>query len=544
MEKTKSRIIDIACANCGAAASFDIIHQNYCCTHCGSKVSIEEAGKLKQGFRKIHADRLRSSLKNHRLFSAVCTGCGANVVFEENEALSRCAFCGKSLLRRDYLLDDDLPEYVIPFAITQSEASELLLNWCRKNRTKPESAKLLDKADGLKGFYLPYELVRGPVHLKVSRMDGGRIYSCEGFISDEFVNRSKQLDNLLLDGMEPYDLDELTEFDPGYIAGQRVKISDISDNDLEKRAISEVEKLYTPAVRRVLETRAVDVSANVSCAMKLPVLLPVYYISDGEAMAAVNGQSGKVAVRAVRDSHYYFLPWWLKAVLATLIFALVSYGALRLFHMEHGGALYIAGILSLFFIIVTLCLYSDTTRNSFSVVSGRKIYTSEDSFTRENRELVASDKDAKRKVSDPVFFEKLDGTSRPVVLKFTTPMRVFRMALLCLVALFLPVIVALFLNGFDFERLNLGGSAVWFCIAVPVVPIYLLKFGIVELHNNPLIYTLEDGKAKRYRRKFTIDKDLLKIVLKALFVPPASIAVWIGIIVFIVMCFLTAYGFE
>ena len=93
-------------------------------------------------------------------------------------------------------------------------------------------------------------------------------------------------------------------------------------------------------------------------------------------------------------------------------------------------------------------------------------------------------------------------------------------------------------------RLNLGGSAVWFCIAVPVVPIYLLKFGIVELHNNPLIYTLEDGKVKRYRRKFTIDKDLLKIVLKALFVPPASIAVWIGIIVFIVMCFLTAYGFE
>ena len=57
------------------------------------------------------------------------------------------------------------------------------------------------------------------------------------------------------------------------------------------------------------------------------------------------------------------------------------------------------------------------------------------------------------------------------------------MILLSIVALFLPVIVALFLTGFDFQKINLGGSAVWFCIAVPVVPIYLLKFGIVELHD-------------------------------------------------------------
>ena len=57
------------------------------------------------------------------------------------------------------------------------------------------------------------------------------------------------------------------------------------------------------------------------------------------------------------------------------------------------------------------------------------------------------------------------------------------MILLSIVALFLPVIIALFLTGFDFQKINLGGSAVWFCIAVPVVPIYLLKFGIVELHD-------------------------------------------------------------
>ena len=544
MEKTENRIIDIACSNCGAAASFDIVRQNYHCAHCGSEISIEEAKRQKQGFRKIHAEKLRNAVGSFRLFSAVCDGCGANIVFEENEALSKCAFCGKSLLRRDYLYTRDLPEYVIPFVITQKEAADLLEDWCQKNRTKPESAKLRNRKNALKGFYLPYELVRGPVHLKASRMDGSRNYDCEGFISDEFVNRSKQLDNLLLDGMEPFDLNALTEFDPAYIAGQRVKISDISDSDLEKRAIAEAEELYAPSIRKVLETEAVDIFADVSSALRLPVLLPVYCVCEGELMAAVNGQTGKVAVRALKDSHYYFLPWWLKAVLATLIFSAASYGALRLFHMDHGSALFIAGILSLFFIIVTLCLYSDTTRNSFSVVAGRKIYTSDGTWIREDRSLVSSDRSALRKISDPVFFEKLDGEYWPVTLKFTTPFRILRMALLCMIALFLPVIVALLLNGFDFQKLNLGGSAVWFCIAVPVVPIYLLKFGIVELYDKPLIYTSENGRLKRYRKKFTVDKDLLRIILRGLFVPPLSIAVWIGILVFFVMCYLTAFGFE
>ena len=126
-------------------------------------------------------------------------------------------------------------------------------------------------------------------------------------------------------------------------------------------------------------------------------------------------------------------------------------------------------------------------------------------------------------------------------------MRVIEIILLCFVTLFLPVIIALFVNGFDFKRLDLRGSGVWFCIFVPVVPIYLLKFGIVELHDNPWIYLYQDnGRLKRYRKKheFRLKKGMLKDILKALFVPPLSLAVWFGILSFIVMVYLTAFGFD
>ena len=119
------------------------------------------------------------------------------------------------------------------------------------------------------------------------------------------------------------------------------------------------------------------------------------------------------------------------------------------------------------------------------------------------------------------------------------------MILLSLTAMFLPVIIALILTGFDFGKINLAGSAVWFCLAVPVVPIYLLKFGIVELHDRPWIYIVsKDGKKKRYRQKPN-PKDIKYMLLgflKALFIPPISLAVWFGIISFFVMVYLTAGG--
>ena len=110
----------------------------------------------------------------------------------------------------------------------------------------------------------------------------------------------------------------------------------------------------------------------------MPVLLPVYYICKGDLMAAVNGQTGKVSVRALKESRYYFLPWWLKAIFATLVISGAAFGGMYLLGMNFGGSLLITAMLAFVFFVVLLCLYSDTTKNSFSVEAGREIYTSGD----------------------------------------------------------------------------------------------------------------------------------------------------------------------
>ena len=542
----EQRITDIHCPQCGAPAAFDIVKQLYVCAHCGGTVGITQAQIEKQGFRDLQQEKLRTSVKKYRLFRTSCTGCGAKVVFEENEALAACAFCGRSLVRKEYLDSKNMPESIVPFRITQQEACGKLEEWCRKNGGKQEAKRLLPLIRELKGFYLPYEMLRGPVHMRVSRMDSESVYRCEGFMEDVFVNCSRQLDNLLLNGMEPYDLKDLTEFGFGYVAGHHVKTPDIEGKALEQRICREAEDCYTPSIRKTLETKAVRVDSSVESAITMPVLLPVYYVCRGDLMAAVNGQTGKVSVRALKENHYYFLPWWLKAIFASLLMSAAGFGALKLFGMEPGSSFYITMALGLYFLIVVFCVYSDTKKNSFSVTAGREIFTSgKKTFRRENGKLVFSGEMLETKTVPPVFFSKIGGEDRPVILRFTTPYRVIRMLLLSVIALFLPVITALLLNGFDFQKLNIGGSAVWLCIAVPVVPIYVLKFGIVQLHDRPWIYTQsENGKKKRYRGK-PEKKDgrrMVRSFLKVLFVPPVSLAVWFGIISFFVMVYLTAGG--
>ncbi len=538
-------IADVRCLSCGAPAKYDVIRQSYVCAFCGGQVELSQAQAQKRGFRQLQQEKIRRRAEAFHLLRANCTGCGAELVFEEQEAQTSCAFCGRALVRRDYAVSEEMPEMILPFRLTEAEARDCLREWCRANPRREEAKHLLPLADKLRGFYLPYELIRGPVKSRVSRMDAKRVYNCEGYVDDVFVNASRQLDNLLLDAMEPFELEELMPFDFALAAGQRIKVRDVDEGELKGRVAGEVSNDYAPVVRRTLETQAVEVRTDPSDVLRMPVLLPVYYLREGEVLAAVNGQTGKVSVRAEKESHYFFLPWWLKAILATLVIGGAALGAFCLFGMELGTALMIAGMLAFITLIITLCAFSDAVRQKLRVEAGWKIFTSSGGpLRRVNGALVRSAEPLTKEVTPPVFFETLEGVRQPVRLDFSSPRRKLRTAVLAILALFLPVIIALFLNGFDFQRLTLGGSAVWFCIMVPVVPIYILKFDVIERYDRPWIYVRSsEGKEKRWRPKRSKSGITAKDVLRVLFVPPLSLAIWFGIACFCVMCYLTAFGF-
>ena len=497
---SSKNLSDVFCPSCGSAANFDIVHQNYKCTYCDGKVELRDALKEKQGFRELQQKKIKEDAKKYKLFTGYCSGCGATVVFEENEPMATCAFCGKALVRKEYANDKELPELVIPFRITEDEAKKIAQDWCEANKNKVEAKHFSERIPQIKGFYLPYELIRGSVSCSAGRKDFTSRYNCRGNVAQEFINRSKQLDNLLLDAMEPFELSDLKEFDFAYLAGQRVKVSDIDNQELNNRICDELKENYKKVLKKTFKTEALDIDVYTESMLRMPVLLPVYYICDGNFMAVINGQTGKVSVRAEKDSYYYFLPWWLKAILSNIIICSIIYLLMVVFGAKKDVALTALGCLALIIGIITLCLFEqDSKKNAFKEKAGRKIFSSKGGpYRRTDSGLVKDKTELKREFEPPVFFYKISGEERPVEFDFASIKRLFPMYLTGFIVLFLPVICALFLNGFNFQKLTLGGSAVWFCIFVPTVPIYLLKFAYVTLYSSPWIYLInEDGTKKR-----------------------------------------------
>ena len=529
-EKKIGKLYDIHCPSCGAPAYYDIRTRMYNCSYCGNRVGIDRAKSEHKGFREISKKKMRESIKKFTLQKASCTGCGAQVVFETGEAVANCAFCGRSLVRKAFVNPDIIPELIVPFAITPTEAQDILADWCNKNKWKKEARAIREKIQDLKGFYLPYELVRGPVSCSVFRIEGGSVYDCGGFIDEVFVNCSKKLDNQLLDAMEPYDLDELQEFDFSYIAGHQVKTGDISEDELIRRIDVEVGEDYKPVIQKTLETKAVGVNVSCKNVLRMPVLLPVYYLAFDGYMAAVNGQTGRVSVRACKESKYLILPWWIKAILATIAGTAGVALGMFLFGAERDLILGASGCLALVLVFVFFAAYSQQREETYGLETYRKVFHSKTEL--------------KKPVTKPVFFMNIAGKMQEVEIRFTSVLRVIRALAITFGVVFLPVILALIINGFNFSILNLGGSAVWFCIAVPLAPVFLIKYGRMDIYDNPWIYMIgENGQKKRYKPKrdradvrTTID------FIKEWFKPPLLWLTLFLIFLFCSMVYLTAFG--
>lgn len=474
--------IDIYCSSCGAPAKFDIAGQVYRCAFCGGVTGIREPLAEKQGFRAAHRARLAAKRREWPLLSCECTGCGAQLIFPEGEVLTGCAFCGRSLVHREYLGIEGFPEILIPFRITEAEARANLLKWCDGNRTRPEAKDIRRHIDEMKGFYLPYELVKGPTSCAVSRRES-RTFRCRGFWEGSFVNTSRQLDNLLLDGMEPYDLGDVREFDFAHLAGQRVKVRDTDEGETAARIGEEIAAKYRPFAARTLETRGVTLSADTENLVELSAVLPVYYLRAGDTLAAVNGQTGKVAVREKRER--FLLPWWLKPLAGSALFPALAYGVMWLFGAERMASLYVAGLLCVFLLFVLFTAY----HNEFGGLGRERL----------PRRILTLDS-SRETVEPPAFYLPIDGRDRAVDLRFTTPGRLLVMILLPVAVVFLPLLLAFLLNGFSARGLTLGGAAVWLCITVPLAPVFTLKFGRLELYEHPVVhYRTDDGRRVRYR---------------------------------------------
>ena len=145
-------LMSYKCPNCGGGLVFDPDSQKFQCEYCLSEFTEEEmkrmeevsASPAEEGEAVLEEEGTApqegdSSQGPETGEAAVytCPSCGAQIVTDATTAASFCYYCHNSVVFSGRLSGDDMPDFVIPFAIDKKEATSRFLSWIGKKKFVP-----------------------------------------------------------------------------------------------------------------------------------------------------------------------------------------------------------------------------------------------------------------------------------------------------------------------------------------------------------------------------------------------------------------------
>lgn len=333
---TKEKAHRFRCPGCGADLQFAPEGGNLTCPYCGRQERIEPpAGAVEERsyeqYLQLHADRMGTLTAG--ALEVACQTCGATVTFAPPMVAGECDFCGSPLVAQPRSADPVLaPEGVLPFRVTGDAANGALRDWLSSLWFAPNALKRLAAHEGLGGVYIPfwtydtytssrYEGRRGEYYYTTETYterdaQGNNVTrtrqvrhtrwhpasgTVERWFDDILVPATKSLPPARLSALEPWDLAELTGYEPAYLSGYKAQRYQVDLAEGFGRAQAAAKPVIESDVRRDIggdEQRIEYVTTNYSAVTFKHLLLPVYVgayrFGDKVYQIVVNGRTGEV----------------------------------------------------------------------------------------------------------------------------------------------------------------------------------------------------------------------------------------------------------
>jgi DNA-directed RNA polymerase subunit RPC12/RpoP len=350
------------CPGCGADLQFAPEGGNLTCPYCGRQEQIAPpAGAVEERnyeeYLQLHADRMGTLAVG--ALEVACQTCGATVTFAPPMVAGECDFCGSSLVAQPRSADPVLaPEGVLPFRVTREAAQGSIGQWIASLWFAPNALKKLAAHEGVGGVYIPFWTYDAYTSSRYAGERGEHYYTTEHYterdaqgnevrrtrqvqhtrwypasgtverwFDDILVPATKSLPPARLTALEPWDLAELTAYEPAYLSGykaQRYQVDLAEGFELAKHAAAPA---IESDVRRDIggdEQRVAHVATNYSAVTFKHLLLPVYVgayrFRDKVYQVVVNGRTGKVQ----GERPYSF--WKIFLLVLFIVFVLIVFG--------------------------------------------------------------------------------------------------------------------------------------------------------------------------------------------------------------------------
>lgn len=158
-EINRENINRFLCSACGANMVFNPQNGLLTCSYCGYAQAIETEGTVEE---KSYEEFLRPEAMQLQpmaidAMQVGCASCGAIVNFTPPETARECDFCGAKIVAQPKVADPLIaPEGVLPFRVTTPQANAALKSWISSRWFAPSKLKDFARPDKISSIYIPY----------------------------------------------------------------------------------------------------------------------------------------------------------------------------------------------------------------------------------------------------------------------------------------------------------------------------------------------------------------------------------------------------
>lgn len=329
-----STVTNYKCPACTGPLRYDGTTEKMVCDYCDSTFSVDEIKAMygeadqqaeqqfvqeeKDATWKAEQETWNAAPEGMRAYS--CPSCGAELICDSTTAATRCPYCDNVTIVPGQLGGTLKPDYIIPFKLDKEAAVAALKKHYEKKRFLPNAFTSHNRVEDIQGVYVPFWLFDGTADADISyhgtRTFAHRAGNYEVIDTDHFhvrrsgkvsfaripVDGSSKMPDDYMDSIEPFNYEELKDFNNAYLAGFVADKYDVTAEDSNDRANRRLIRSAKDVLRNDVQGYESVVETN-SKVEVIPgevhyALMPVWMLTTNwngqKYLFAMNGQTGKL----------------------------------------------------------------------------------------------------------------------------------------------------------------------------------------------------------------------------------------------------------
>lgn len=321
-------IVDFKCPQCGATTAYSVADGGLTCTYCGYYEAPQKAAVGKRAAQfEFTVETMQRAAQGWGVErkEIACQNCGAAASLPMDNLTYTCAFCGSNkVIQRQAPQDALRPRYILPFKVQPEACAQIARQWLGSSWMTPADLQQFSRIGKFTPIYIPCWTLDSTIHAdwkaEVGHMKTERYYDngewktrtvtewrwesghVDLVIDDLMVSGTSRISRLLLSKVQNFDLNELVDYDPKFLAGLQAQAYDVTlEQAWEVGRAQMREKTRQACLSQASTSQVRNFSMNLDFADESwrYILTPVYisnYAYNGQNyQALINGQTGAIA---------------------------------------------------------------------------------------------------------------------------------------------------------------------------------------------------------------------------------------------------------